>query len=77
MPHRGKKYKTKQKPDNNGKLINFKSIWDIENKVSSVGWFEMDIIVEKTIIIVVWYYFNSQVIITLQWNLKIIVLSKL
>ncbi|WP_374696400.1 hypothetical protein [Spiroplasma endosymbiont of Polydrusus formosus] len=40
MPHRGKKYKTKQKPDNSGKLINFKSIWDIENKVSSFGLFE-------------------------------------
>ncbi len=47
LPHRGKKYKTKQKPDNRGKLINFKSIWDIENKVSSVGWFEMDTVVEK------------------------------
>ncbi|WP_374696262.1 hypothetical protein [Spiroplasma endosymbiont of Polydrusus formosus] len=32
LPHRGKKYKTKQKPDNSGKLINFKSIWDFENK---------------------------------------------
>ena len=47
LPHRGKKYKTKQKPDNRGKLINFKSIWDIENKVSSVGWFEMDTVVGK------------------------------
>ncbi len=47
LPHRGKKYKTKQKQDNRGKLINFKSIWDIENKVSSIGWFEMDTVVGK------------------------------
>ncbi len=47
MPHRGKKYKTKQKPDNSGKLINFKSIWDIENKISNVGLFKMDTVVDK------------------------------
>jgi len=47
LPHRGKKYKTKQKPDNRGKLTNFKSIWNIENKVSNVGWFEMDTVVGK------------------------------
>ncbi len=47
LPHSGKKYKTKGKPDNRGKITNFKSIWDIENKVSSVGWFEMDTVVGK------------------------------
>ncbi len=47
LPHRGKKYKTKGKTDNRGKLTNFKSIWDIENKVSNVGWFEMDTVVGK------------------------------
>ncbi len=46
FPHRGKKYKTKQN-DNRGKLINFKSIWDIENKETDVGWFEMDTVVGK------------------------------
>ncbi len=47
LPHRGKKYKTKQKQDNRGKLINFKSIWDIENKVYNVGWFEIDTVAGK------------------------------
>ncbi|WP_338965299.1 IS30 family transposase [Spiroplasma endosymbiont of Sarcophaga carnaria] len=47
LRHRGKKYKTKGKFDNRGKLINFKSIWDIENKETDVGWFEMDTIVGK------------------------------
>ncbi len=47
LPHRGKKYKKKLKQDNRGKLINFKSIWDIENKFSSIGWFEMDTVVGK------------------------------
>ncbi len=47
LPHRGKKYKTKVKPDNCGKLTNLKSIWDIENKVSNVGLFEMDNVVGK------------------------------
>ncbi|WP_253301716.1 IS30 family transposase [Spiroplasma endosymbiont of Phyllotreta cruciferae] len=47
LPHRGKKYKTKGKPDNRGKLINFKSIWDIENKETDVVWFEMDTVVGK------------------------------
>ncbi len=47
MPHKGKKYKTKQKLDNRGKLINFKSILDIENKVSNVGWFEIDTVMVK------------------------------
>ncbi len=47
LPHRGKKYKTKRKHDNRGKLTNFKSIWDIENKISNVGWFEMDTVVGK------------------------------
>ncbi len=47
LPHRGKKYKTKWKPDNRGKLTNFKSILYIENKVSNVEWFEMYTVVEK------------------------------
>ncbi|QED24163.1 IS30 family transposase [Spiroplasma citri] len=47
LRHRGKKYKTKGKSDNRGKLTDFKSIWDIENKVSNVGWFEMDTVVGK------------------------------
>ncbi len=47
LPHSGKKYKTKQKPDNRGKLTNFKSILDIENKVFSFVWFEMDTVVGK------------------------------
>ncbi len=47
LRHRGKKYKTKGKFDNRGKLINFKSIWDIENKETDVGWFEMDTVVGK------------------------------
>ncbi|AXF95985.1 transposase of is30 family protein [Spiroplasma phoeniceum P40] len=33
--------------DNCGKLTDFKSIWDIENKVSNVGGFEMDTVVGK------------------------------
>ena len=47
LRHHGKKYKTKGKPDNRGKLNNFKSIWDIENKKYNVGWFEMDTVVGK------------------------------
>ncbi|APE74883.1 plectrovirus-related protein [Spiroplasma citri] len=47
LRHRGKKYKTKGKSDNRCKLTDFKSIWDIENKVSNVGWFEMDTVVGK------------------------------
>ncbi|WP_338964184.1 IS30 family transposase [Spiroplasma endosymbiont of Sarcophaga carnaria] len=47
LRHRGKKYKTKGKFDNRGKLINFKSIWDIEKKETDVGWFEMDTVVGK------------------------------
>ncbi|AXF97130.1 transposase of is30 family protein [Spiroplasma phoeniceum P40] len=47
LRHRGKKYKTKGKSDNRGKLTDFRSIWDIENKVSNVGWFEMDTVVGK------------------------------
>ncbi|WFH00606.1 IS30 family transposase [Spiroplasma citri] len=47
LRHRGKKFKTKGKSDNRGKLTDFKSIWDIENKVSNVGWFEMDTVVGK------------------------------
>ncbi|WP_374696426.1 IS30 family transposase [Spiroplasma endosymbiont of Polydrusus formosus] len=45
--HHGKKYKIKQKPDNCGKLINFKSIWDFKNKAYSVGWFEIYTVVGK------------------------------
>ncbi|ALA98276.1 Spiroplasmavirus-related protein [Spiroplasma kunkelii CR2-3x] len=45
--HRGKKYKTKGKSDNRSKLTDFRSIWDIENKVSNVGWFEMYTVVGK------------------------------
>ncbi|AXF96702.1 transposase of is30 family protein [Spiroplasma phoeniceum P40] len=47
LRHRGKKYKTKGKSDNRGKLTDFRSIWDIENKVSNVGGFEMDTVVGK------------------------------
>ncbi|ALA98183.1 Spiroplasmavirus-related protein [Spiroplasma kunkelii CR2-3x] len=47
LRHRGKKYKTKRKSDNRGKLTDFKSILDIENKVSNVGWFEIDTVVRK------------------------------
>ncbi|WP_338966523.1 MULTISPECIES: IS30 family transposase [unclassified Spiroplasma] len=47
LRHRGKKYKTKGKFDNRGKLINFKSILDIDNKETGVGWFEMDTVVGK------------------------------
>nr|CAK99657.1 transposase of is30 family n-terminal and c-terminal truncated protein [Spiroplasma citri] len=53
LRHRGKKYKRKGKSDNRGKLTDFKSILDIENKVSNVGWFEMDTVVGKTINLVV------------------------
>ncbi|ALA97817.1 Spiroplasmavirus-related protein [Spiroplasma kunkelii CR2-3x] len=39
----GRKNRTKKRPDNRGKLNErFTSIWDIENKVSNVGWLEMD-----------------------------------
>ncbi|PQP79153.1 IS30 family transposase [Spiroplasma sp. ChiS] len=47
LRYRGKKFKTKGKKDNRGKLTDFKSIWDIENKVSNVGWLEMDTVVGK------------------------------
>ncbi|ALA98157.1 Spiroplasmavirus-related protein [Spiroplasma kunkelii CR2-3x] len=47
LRYRGKKFKTKGKIDNRGKLTNFKSIWNIENKLSNVGWFEMDTVVGK------------------------------
>ncbi len=47
LRHSVKKYKTKGKFDNRGKLNNFKSIWDIENKDTDVGWFEMDTLVGK------------------------------
>ncbi|ALA97627.1 Spiroplasmavirus-related protein [Spiroplasma kunkelii CR2-3x] len=47
LRYRGKKYKTKGKKDNRGQLTNFKSIWNIENKLSNVGWFEMDTVVGK------------------------------
>ncbi len=48
LRHRGKKYKTKGKFDNRGKLDDkFKSIWDIKNKESNVNWFEMDTVVGK------------------------------
>ncbi len=47
LPNRGKKYKTKVKHNNRVKLTNFKSIWDIENKVSNVGWFEINAVVGK------------------------------
>lgn len=44
----GRRNKTKKRSDNRGKLNErFKSIWDIENKESSVGWFEMDTVVGK------------------------------
>ncbi|ALA97202.1 Spiroplasmavirus-related protein [Spiroplasma kunkelii CR2-3x] len=47
LRYRGKKFKTKGKKDNRGKLTDFKSIWNIENKVSNVGWFEMDTVIGK------------------------------
>ncbi|ALA98426.1 Spiroplasmavirus-related protein [Spiroplasma kunkelii CR2-3x] len=47
LRYRDKKFKTKGKKDNRGKLTDFKSIWDIENKVSNVWWFEMDTVVGK------------------------------
>ncbi|WP_310622585.1 IS30 family transposase [Spiroplasma citri] len=44
----GRKNRTKKRPDNRGKLDErFKSIWDIENKESDVGWLEMDTVVGK------------------------------
>ncbi|MFW4371265.1 MAG: IS30 family transposase [Spiroplasma sp. hy2] len=44
----GKRNRTKKRPDNRGKLDEkFKSIWDIENKESDIGWFEMDTVVGK------------------------------
>ncbi|PQP78545.1 IS30 family transposase [Spiroplasma sp. ChiS] len=44
----GRKNRTKKRPDNRGKLDErFRSIWDIENKVSNVGWLEMDTVVGK------------------------------
>ncbi len=47
LTHCGKKYKTKGKPDNRVKLTKFKSIWDIKNEVSNVGWFEIDTFARK------------------------------
>ncbi|WP_425380057.1 IS30 family transposase [Spiroplasma endosymbiont of Stenodema calcarata] len=44
----GRRNRTKKRPDNRGKLDErFKSIWDIENKDTDVGWFEMDTVVGK------------------------------
>ncbi|RUO85780.1 IS30 family transposase [Spiroplasma endosymbiont of Megaselia nigra] len=44
----GRRNRTKKRPDNRGKLDErFRSIWDIENKQSNVGWFEMDTVVGK------------------------------
>ncbi|WP_338965662.1 MULTISPECIES: IS30 family transposase [unclassified Spiroplasma] len=44
----GRRNRTKKRPDNRGKLDErFKSIWDIENKETDVGWFEMDTVVGK------------------------------
>ncbi len=43
----GRRNITKKRPDNRGKLNKFKSIWDIENKKSNVGFFEMDTVVGK------------------------------
>ncbi|WP_425377899.1 IS30 family transposase [Spiroplasma endosymbiont of Polydrusus pterygomalis] len=44
----GRRNITKKRPDNRGKLDDkFKSIWDIENKKSNVGFFEMDTVVGK------------------------------
>ncbi len=44
----GRKNRTKKRPDNRGKLDKrFRSILDIENKESDVGWFEMDTVVCK------------------------------
>ncbi len=48
LRHHGKKYKRKGKSDNRGKLDDkFKSIWDIKNKETDVGFFEMDTAVGK------------------------------
>ncbi len=44
----GRRNRTKKRPDNRGKLDErFKSIWDIDNKETDVGWFEMDTVVGK------------------------------
>ncbi|WP_253301027.1 IS30 family transposase [Spiroplasma endosymbiont of Phyllotreta cruciferae] len=44
----GRRNRTKKRSDNRGKLDErFGSIWDIENKQSNVGWFEMDTVVGK------------------------------
>ncbi len=44
----GRRNRTKKRPDNRGKLDErFRSIWDIENKESDVGFFEMDTVVGK------------------------------
>ncbi|WP_424525641.1 IS30 family transposase [Spiroplasma endosymbiont of Glossina fuscipes fuscipes] len=44
----GRRNRTKKRPDNRGKLDErFKSIWDIENKKTNTGWFEMDTVVGK------------------------------
>ncbi|UZQ31233.1 MAG: hypothetical protein OHM56_07275 [Spiroplasma phoeniceum] len=44
----GRRNRTKKRPDNRGKLNErFKSIWDIENKESDVGFFETDTVVGK------------------------------
>ncbi|WP_338954806.1 IS30 family transposase [Spiroplasma endosymbiont of Polydrusus cervinus] len=44
----GRRNRTKKRPDNRGKLNErFRSIWDIENKETDVGWFEMDTVVGK------------------------------
>ena len=44
----GRRNRTKKRPDNRGKLDErFRSIWDIENKETDVGWFEMDTVVGK------------------------------
>ncbi|ALA98273.1 Spiroplasmavirus-related protein [Spiroplasma kunkelii CR2-3x] len=53
LRNRDKKFKTKGKFDNRSKLTDFKSVWDIENKVFNVGWFEMDTVVGKNINLVV------------------------
>lgn len=44
----GRRNRTKKRPDNRGKLDErFRTIWDIENKESDVGFFEMDTVVGK------------------------------
>lgn len=48
LRHHGKKYKRKGKTENRGKLDDkFKSIWDIKDKDTNVGFFEMDTVVGK------------------------------